>query len=122
MIQIETLRKLANRRTPYREAFEAMGFRFRRIEVMFSPEFDSHTLMAEFECVCGKVERLQQILPPFHYANDEMAMAGPYLDPARILIHDIGSTSPKHLREDGYTEEQIAEIQRKGREALARLQ
>lgn len=122
MIEIEQLRQLANRRTPYREAFEAMGFSFRRIEVMAEPTMDGYMLAAMFECVCGQVECLKIMLPPLELMRFDDAMAGHYLDPARILIKDIGSTSPKHLRQDGYTEEQIEEIQRKGREALARLQ
>lgn len=124
MIVTKELATLANRMTPHRRAFEAMGFRFRRIEVMFAPEFDGHALMAEFECVCGKVERLQQILPRFDLFNDTLddtRMSEFYLDPARILIQDFGSTSPKHLRADGYTEEDIAEIQRKGRAALEEM-
>jgi len=122
MITTEQLIHLANRRTPHREAFEAMGFRFLSIEVQHSVHFDSPVLRAMFECVCGKVEALQDVLDPWMLKQCPLDRLARELDIARRLIEDFGSTSPKHLREDGYTEEQIEEIQRKGREALARLQ
>lgn len=109
---------VANRMTPHRQAFEAMGFKFGKIEVMHAPDMDGFMLCAMFECVCGKFEYLKIVLSSFELMNDAEAMAMHYLDPAKILIKDIGSTSPKHLRDDGYSEEQIAEIQRKGREAM----
>lgn len=121
MIKIERLNELANRMTPHRAAFEAMGFRFRRIEVISTFHLDSLMLGAMFECVCGKVEVLQQILPPFEDMVGSERVMAIHLDPARILIEDIGSTSPKHLRADGYSEEDIAEIQRKGRAALEEM-
>jgi hypothetical protein len=42
------------------------------------------------------------------------------IDPARLAI-EAGAASPEHLRRDGYPEDVIEEIQRKGREALAEL-
>lgn len=117
----DQLTAIAQRMTPHRSAFEAMGFRFRMIGVRWSHDHDGMMLRADFECVCGKVEVFHQILPPFELMAAGESMMGRYLDPARILIEDIGSTSPKHLRADGYSEEDIAEIQRKGRQALEEM-
>lgn len=64
-------------------------------------------LRCNFTCVCGRQEVFQYV----HY--DIRALQ--HCDPVRELTR-LGSFSRDHLLEDGYTEAQVREIERKGEE------
>lgn len=66
-----------------------------------------YRLRVEFTCVCGRREVFQ------HIAMDTRALR--HVDVIRCLTEG-GSFSRDHLLEDGYTEEQVRDIERKGEE------
>ena len=113
------LQKAANRMTPKRRQFEAMGFSFRSISVERTSILQ---LIADFRCICGRAERLhvtidEESLMAMGRWGIKIYLETDGLDPAAFLIDQIGATSPEHLRKDGYSEAEIEEIQQRGRQA-----
>lgn len=119
------LTRIANKMTYERARAEAMGFHFTRIEVRpMAGILGNGALMlrAVFTCVCGRQETFTSTFPedtPTGYLIE-------HADVARELRR-AGSFSRDHLLSDGYTPEQIDEIERKGedfdeqcRQALSR--
>lgn len=69
---------------------------------------------AFFTCVCGRIERVSfHTDKPGFPPSKWMELKGDNLlvDVAKV-IEDIGANSVKHLRNDGYTEEQIKQIRK----------
>lgn len=117
---INSLRDMANRMTPHRKAVEAMGFKLNYVEVEHAPILDMITLRANFTCVCGTPEYLTLSMSATQIRHAPISVIEKYFDPAWLMIEQ-GATSPEHLRKDGYPEDVIEEIQRKGKEALVEL-
>lgn len=106
------LTALANRMTYHRAKAEAMGFQFRHIGIDKSPWDGGETMVLRcvFACVCGRVEEFSSNLPAF--LND--CVFPEWTNVARQLW-ESGSFSRDHLIADGYSEEQIDEIEAKGK-------
>lgn len=103
--------RLANAMTYYRARAMAQGFKFSPIvieEARFNP--GEYVLRGDFECVCGRLERFQFMLSdemPEDYLRNE-------LDIVRWLTLKTKSFSREHLLDDGYTEDQVLDIERRG--------
>lgn len=70
-------------------------------------DIDAYRLCVSFTCVCGRREE-------FHYRAERLE-AFRFVDVAHYLT-EHGSFSRRHLLQDGYTEQQVREIERKGEE------
>jgi len=105
------LAALANRMTYHRAKAEAMGFEFRHIGIEKSPWDGGETvhLRCVFVCICGRIEEFSNAVP----ANLNDCILPAWTNVARQLW-EIGSFSRDHLIADGYTEEQVDEIEAKG--------
>jgi hypothetical protein len=98
----------------YRRA-TAAGFTFGELRIMsddvsFLAMGLRYTL--DFTCVCGRRETFMQALTPMELS--ESAVHHPYVNgkviDAVLALEHHGSFSREHLREDGYTPEQIDRI------------
>ena len=100
----------ANSKTPSRLRAEAMGFTFSPVDVIYDSLWGETKIRGRFQCVCGRTEAYDFIVD-LHFL-DQMLWHRE-LDVARRL-QSLGSFSRPHLLEDGYTEEQVEEIERRG--------
>ncbi len=114
---LNELRVFANRSTFHRRRAEAMGWTFRDVDLVMSPNDFGLILKLDFMCVCGRLER-------FHTAIDELVVRNSLvaretlIDPVRQL-YEHGSFSRKHLLEDGFDPEfidKVLKIEREYRE------
>lgn len=78
----------------------AAGFTIDRLAVDYVPEKSAYLMSINFTCVCGT----QEIL--VNYFEDYIAGV---IDAAK-MIEDADALSEDHLREDGYTEDEIKRI------------
>lgn len=106
------LTALANRMTYHRAKAEAMGFEFRHIGIDKSPWDGGKTVVLRcvFVCLCGRIEEFSKAVP----ASLNACLLPEWTNVARQLW-EIGSFSRSHLIADGYTEEQVDEIEAKGK-------
>lgn len=83
------------------------GFRIANVNLRKSyvGEEKIYTPVIRFECVCGRVETAEGFV---YYGRNELPKR---LDIAQ-MIEEAGAVSVQHLKEDGYTEEQITYIRR----------
>lgn len=69
-------------------------------------------VMCDFSCVCGRLERFQRMWSKWEMDQwREVIFPGGLVDIAAFL-EEIGSVSVEHLREDGFSPEEIARIRR----------
>lgn len=91
--------------TPMTEAkwkFERMGFKMLRLERMH--DHTAPVVRGTFQCICGWLESFQYAEPDPGFSLYEI-----FIDPYEWLERQ-GSFSREHLRDDGYTEEQIDQM------------
>lgn len=88
---------------PEYQAFKAIGFQFQNLKL------ENNVVRGKLVCLCGKTEIFKQKLDkPLKEQGKE------FLDfTIKLFLFD-----DKHLLEDGYTYEQIAEIRRKYNQGL----
>lgn len=112
MITFAEMQEIARRPTRERRRAEAMGWTFERIEVVEGVS-GCPVLHGRFTCACGAPEGFSfTILPPEldaprHIIEDYLLDVG-----ARLRCY--GSFSREHLLDDGFTEAQVAEFERRG--------
>lgn len=92
-----------------------MGWIFRRVSVEYDIGYDAVAMHCGFRCACGEYEALRQAYGQFELHDATPEMLERMFDPAAVL-RKLGSFSREHLLADGYTEAQVAEFARKGRE------
>jgi hypothetical protein len=111
MINVAALTEIANRTSYERRRAEFQGFRFGRMEVTDEGLFDNVHVKGTFQCVCGRTEAFRFII----HVNERMPLdhLAVQLDIGRRL-REHGSFDQRHLKEDGYTDEQIGDILAKG--------
>lgn len=113
---LDQLTVIANRPTFERRRAEAMGWTFYDIRVTRGNTswHDQYALRGAFTCVCGAREQFQRIIDEAHLfmAHNSDSVIAEEFDPA-LWLRRMGSFSRKHLLADGYTEDAVAEIERK---------
>ncbi len=90
-----------NTTTPAYSRLKEAGFSVKDFDVFFNKQYDAFIHSVTFVCVCGTVERLSWLNDAVEH-NADVAQK----------IEAVGAVSEEHLREDGYTEEQIKEIRK----------
>lgn len=103
---------MSNLEQRMRDAFHEAGFKVLeepRLESTYDYHSNSHVRLAKmtFQCVCGRVEFVCQVVPEFQPLSTVPLLTMPF-----TLLYDRGAFSAAHLREDGYTEAEIADIRR----------
>lgn len=114
MIPLATLNAIANTPSRERRRAEAMGFVFGPSEVAYEDRSFGYEIRGSFKCVCGTEEMYRFTVDAVHVLNSRWDV-GFLFDPAYHLTL-FGSFSRAHLRNDGYSEEAITEMLRKGDE------
>lgn len=104
--------EIANWMTPARRRAEAMGWAFDNLEILAHENGDD-VLRGQFTCVCGRVEYFSLVLGSKYTFNHQKDFNRQF-DFAQRL-QEYGSFSRSHLLEDGYTEEQISEVEARGK-------
>lgn len=90
--------------TTARARLEKMGFILDDSSIHTLPsDFGGTLVRGRFTCVCGKRE---------YFNIDTGSTPIQQVDICAMLL-EAGVAAPEHLRADGYTEEQIADIQRR---------
>lgn len=107
--KIAELTALAKRMTYHRARAEAMGFEFKHITVDPS-NGDLVQLRCVFSCICGLREEFINVFP----TSMPDSLLREFTDVAGSLSRH-GSFSRAHLVADGYTLEQVEEIEAKGK-------
>lgn len=98
---------LTNLDTAGAQRFIGMGFRLFDVVKSYELSRDADFVQARFVCVCGRTEFWNQLVvpdAPLELQNIYDAIVG------------FGSTGRDHLLEDGYSEQQIAEMEARLRE------
>lgn len=109
MMSLKRIEVIANKPTYERRRAEAMGFAFYSIE---AHRLDDHPgevfLRGMFTCACGKTEVYCFSFSEFEFLIKDLDVAW--------RLRNFGSFGEKHLLKDGYTQEQVDAILRKGEE------
>lgn len=114
-MDLDEIRKQLARPTRARRRAEAQGFVFDGFDARTNPNAFNVLIKCRFTCVCGTPEQAVFVIDEMVFnCGDRWAIACA-LDIAQRLTK-YGSFSEKHLRLNGYTEQQIAEITAKGRQ------
>ena len=92
-------------KSQYRLKAEYMGWTFQDVRLVCLVDHTETTysieMLAEFTCVCGARESLKKAI--------QLPSVVEEFDPVRTLF-SVGSFSPEHLREDGFSETFIREV------------
>lgn len=94
-----------DRNSPAYKRITGAGFYIKDIEVNYVPERYMYLVCERFVCVCGKEEMFVDYM-------DELELQARKVKDVAQIIEDTGQISVEHLREDGYSEEQISEIRK----------
>lgn len=86
-------------------------------EVQVTEEMGGTTVSCIFSCVCGKQEYLGFRIDTgedlaSHYLTRSRYLNGFNQLDVALMLEDFGALSPQHLRNDGYSEEEIKYIRR----------
>jgi len=105
------LQSLANASTHARRRAEAMGWQFGPVDVALGAIPDTLTLRGTFTCRCGRPEWYSLVV-----SLSAMRRASAPRDELDVAakLQALGSFSREHLLADGFTPEQVDEVERLG--------
>lgn len=93
---------------------QAMGFTFEDVEVWNVDH--GYELRGKFLCVCGTPEQFRFHVDEIHYMNMPLDRFASHCLDAGKHLYRFGSFSEKHLKEDGYSDEAVADMMQKAKD------
>jgi hypothetical protein len=98
--------------------FYGMGFSLERFDLIEDEDYDYMRVRGRFVCVCGRREQIQGIFAKDLLEHEELVEHVAQEYNIYRMLQRAGSMSRDHLLKDGYTPEQIDDMEARYQRSL----